>query len=576
MLAMLRRTLSAHAPPGLRVGLPRRFLTASEGRDADGLSALHNVTGSAGSVVLVVPFDKRGPWDASGARSTAAARAAAHLRAKEAQSLVEAAGWTVARTLIAPRDDHAAQGASRAAELGRGRAVRALPVGRGKLTDVAEAVLDTGATVVVVDTELAPASARAVRRLVKSDARRMAEGGEAAAAVDGLVVTDRHGVILDIFAQRARSMEARLQVELAAIERRRAHLRAGGSAELPSGPQTGGQHGSHGMAQQRGGFGFLGGSGERQIELDRRRLAARAAALRASLLKVERVRGVTQRGGAGPRAGPVTVALAGYTNAGKSHLAMALTGDASAFRPHDALFATLDSTMRRMQLPSGLDCRVVDTVGFIEGLPHALVASFRSTLADVADADVILHVRDPTHPRFREHARAVTTALGEVAPHGETGLCGRPVLEVWTKADLLQTEGDGAPAPPCPGDDPEAVQGDSDEAPAPWAEPEPDLASGTLVSSVTGQGLERLLCAIDEVVQRDRGVRSLSVALDPAAEPADADAQEWLFGGRQGVHVVDTRAAGDSAVLIKALVTPVALAAFRSSFAAQAARASVA
>ncbi len=657
----------------------------------------------AGSAVVVVPFDKRS--SVAGGTATAS-REAAELRAEEIASLVKAAGWRVAACVLAPRDD---PGAERGADgkrrkaAGRRSARGGLPVGRGKLSEVANAVLATGARVVVVDGELGPAQARAVRRHIKSDARLLLRqagpdgalpaledrdgdvvatvhgwdaggAGAAEATVDALSVTDRHGVILDIFARRARTREARLQVELAALERQKAYLRGGGGAEMPSGGGGGdGSQGGHSLEQQRaagGGFGFIGGSGERRIELDRRRLAARADAVRASLAEIERTRRVTRGQTPGSAADasdpasaasqPVVVALAGYTNAGKSHLARALTGDDAAFAPKDELFATLGSTRRRLLLPSGVECRIVDTVGFVEGLPHSLVASFRATLADVAEADVILHVRDPTHPRCAQQAQAVRSTIARVLkPWGATAadpFGGKPVIEVWTKVDRLPAGTDvealmaaaeapeprrrdrpaSAAAAAARGPDAAAAETALDEATgwaddgagagwvddgagAGWADdgagagwvdageeagvgaltsgpesdddddglgaaagrPEAQAVAPVLTSAVRGDGLGELMKAVDGVVRQQRGLRTLSVALDPSSRPEDALVQDWLFQRRPGVRVVDTAAvvptdaSPASALVVRALMTPDAVARFRADHPGHAALASV-
>jgi 50S ribosomal subunit-associated GTPase HflX len=328
---------------------------------------------------------------------------------------------------------------------------------------------------------------------------------------------------------------------------------------------------------------------------------------------------------------PVTVAMAGYTNAGKSHLARALTKDLVAFEPEDALFATLGSTQRRLVLPSGASCRLIDTVGFVEGLPHSLVASFRSTLGDVAEADVLLHVRDPTHPRCQEHARVVDeTVRAVVADAGRSAEAQKPfggksVIEVWTKLDLLTQAADEAvQAGPAPGGSASGGDGTLEwevveqaalhageisieelslllertiKAPQPAEDSEtmlrsaapPGRASETagpqtiLTSAVTGDGLDDVLHAIDRHVLVQRGLRRLAVVLDGGAE-SDSLAQAWLFSAHGGVSVTDAQSVcqanraddeSEDAVLIRALVTPAALAKFTHMFPAQASRASL-
>ena len=259
---------------------------------------------------------------------------------------------------------------------------------------------------------------------------------------------DRTGLILEIFSDRARTREGVLQVEMAALSYQRTRLvRAWTHLE-----------------RQRGGLGFVGGPGETQIEADRRAIDEQLMRLRRQLDKVARTR--TLHRAARAKVPYPIVALVGYTNAGKSTLFNRLTG--AHVMAQDMLFATLDPTMRRVDLPSGTEVILSDTVGFISDLPTQLVAAFRATLEEVMDADLILHVRDIAHPQTEEQARDVRAILGDLGVTEET-----PQFEVWNKLDLL----DGAAA--------EDVALRAAHDPAVFA-----------VSALTGAGLDPLLAAV--------------------------------------------------------------------------------
>lgn len=234
-------------------------------------------------------------------------------------------------------------------------------------------------------------------------------------------VIDRTGLILEIFGERAATAEGRLQVELAHLDYQQSRLV---------------RSWTH-LERQRGGFGFLGGPGETQIEADRRMIRQRMGRLRRELDQVRKTRTLhRERRGRAPW--PV-VALVGYTNAGKSTLFNRLTG--AEVMAEDLLFATLDPTMRAISLP-GVDKAILsDTVGFISDLPTQLVAAFRATLEEVTGADVICHVRDmanPSHAAQKNQVIAVLADLGVVDP--DTATSAIPILEVWNKCDLLNTE----------------------------------------------------------------------------------------------------------------------------------------
>ncbi len=246
-------------------------------------------------------------------------------------------------------------------------------IGEGKARELTDVVREAEADLVVFDEELSPAQGKNLEDLM------------------GVRVMDRSELILDIFATRARSKEARMQVELAQLEYLLPRLR---------------RMWSH-LSRIRGGIG-LRGPGETQLETDRRLIGTRIGALRRKLREVAKARAVQRKS----REGRYRAALVGYTNAGKSSLLCALSG-ADLF-VEDRLFATLDSATRRVELGSGHEALLTDTVGFIRKLPHDLVASFRSTLEESREADVLLHVIDASHTDWEEQARVVNGVLEEL------------------------------------------------------------------------------------------------------------------------------------------------------------------
>jgi GTP-binding protein HflX len=266
-------------------------------------------------------------------------------------------------------------------------------IGQGKVDEVRDAAAEANADVVIFDDQLSPAQQR---NLGESTHRK---------------VIDRSALILDIFAQRARSLEGKMQVELAQLQymlprltRQWTHLsRLGGGGVGTRGP------------------------GETQLEVDRRRVRERIAALRRRLGDVERTRGLHRQERA--TVPFPTVALVGYTNSGKSTLMNRLTH--AGVLVEDRLFATLDPTVRRLRLPQGLVVLLADTVGFIHKLPHQLVEAFKSTLEEVRGADLLVHVIDVTHPNWAEHASVVEGVLTDI------GAQDRPTVRALNKIDLL-------------------------------------------------------------------------------------------------------------------------------------------
>lgn len=268
-------------------------------------------------------------------------------------------------------------------------------VGGGKVDEIAEAAYAHGAELVVFNHDLSPSQERNLEK--RLNAR----------------VLDRAGLILDIFASRARSHEGKLQVELAQLQHLATRLVRGWSH----------------LERQKGGIG-LRGPGETQLETDRRLLNDRIKMLRERLKKVSSRR--EQGRAARRRARTPIVSLVGYTNAGKSTLFNRLTGE--NIYAADQLFATLDPTLRRMDVPVGEPLIVADTVGFIRDLPHELVAAFKATLEETREADVLLHVIDAADVERRAHAREVNDVLDEIGAHDV------PQIEVFNKIDLLDDE----------------------------------------------------------------------------------------------------------------------------------------
>ena len=312
-----------------------------------------------------------------GARSDRDAAA----RLEEAVDLAAAIGLEVVERFIVPLP----------------RAVPATLIGRGKVDEIGAAVRGHEPEVIIVNAQLSPVQQRNLEKAWNAK------------------VLDRTALILEIFGERARTREGRLQVELAHLTWQRSRLV---------------RTWTH-LERQRGGFGFLGGPGETQIETDRRLISERIVRIKSDLEAVKRTRGLQRR--ARRRVPFPVIALVGYTNAGKSTLFNRLT--ASDVLAKDVLFATLDPTMRGLRLPGGSKVILSDTVGFIADLPTELVAAFRATLEEVLEADLIAHVRDSAHAESAAQKADVLKVLEELGVEAS-----RPMVEVLNKVDLLPAE----------------------------------------------------------------------------------------------------------------------------------------
>jgi GTP-binding protein HflX len=410
-------------------------------KDADGLS----VSGSgSGRAIVIGPYLRRQPVRQSAPRAAQNERPP-EARLEEAVGLARAIDLEVVQSGIVPI----------------GQIRPATYMGSGKVDEIAGLVKSLEAGIVIADCALSPVQQRNLEKAW------------------GAKVLDRTGLILEIFGRRAHTKEGALQVEHAHLTYQRSRLV---------------KSWTH-LERQRGGFGFLGGPGESQLEIDRRLIGERLKRIEAELDKVKNRRKLHRDSRA--RVPYPIVALVGYTNAGKSTLFNRMTR-ASVLQA-DMLFATLDPTLRAVQLPGGMKIILSDTVGFISDLPTMLVAAFRATLEEVIEADVILHVRDVSHEDTEAQSHDVEEVLGALGIDADKE---QRLIEVWNKIDRLDADGRSRLKN--------------------LAERRPLGQRPVLVSALSGQGIEELILAIETRLGHRR------VVLDLVVDPADGAGMSWL------------------------------------------------
>jgi GTP-binding protein HflX len=430
--------------------------------------------GETGRAIVIEPWVKASPRRNAGAQASTRTPEA---RLEETAGLARAIDLTIVQAGLVTLSD-----------------IRpATYIGKGKVDEIAGLVKSLSASIVVMDCPISPVQQRNLEKAWSAK------------------VIDRTGLILEIFGRRARTREGALQVELAHLTYQKSRLV---------------RSWTH-LERQRGGFGFLGGPGETQIEADRRVIEERIARIEAELDKVKRTRKLHRD--SRKRVPYPIVALVGYTNAGKSTLFNRLT--AATVLSADMLFATLDPTLRAVELPRGVKAILSDTVGFISDLPTMLVAAFRATLEEVIEADVILHVRDVSNGDSEAQLHDVEKVLGELG----IAAADRRLIEVWNKIDCLDTEARARVLNLM-------ERRSADRRPV-------------AVSALTGEGMSGLLAAIEAHLGESRQTIEVSV------DPADGAGLSWLYRHSEvlakDVHddgrlTVTVRADADNAARVRA------------------------
>jgi GTP-binding protein HflX len=372
-------------------------------------------------------------------------------------------------------------------------------VGSGKVTEIAGLIKSVEAGLVVMDCALSPVQQRNLETAWNAK------------------VLDRTGLILEIFGRRARTREGTLQVELAHLTYQKSRLV---------------RSWTH-LERQRGGFGFLGGPGETQLEADRRLIEERIARLEAELDKVKRTRKLHRL--SRQRVPYPIVALVGYTNAGKSTLFNRLSQ--AKVLASDMLFATLDPTLRAVDLPHGARVILSDTVGFISDLPTMLVAAFRATLEEVVEADVILHVRDMSHTDADAQSHDVRDILHQLGIEVEDGEGAAKLIEVWNKIDRLDGEG-------------RAVLSN-------LAQRQPAGRRPVLISALSGNGLDVLAVEIEARIAATR------VVLDLDLDSTDGAGISWLH---RNAEVLSKQFSPEGRLAVTVRVDPANAGAVRAKF----------